>query len=455
MFKRFKRYFYSLTLTRQFLLIILLLSTLFLCVVVPYITNSVKLIAEQQIYNELSNQQSQMVSLFETSDNNLLPEYKDKATMRVNHLIYDVSTDMYQSLSEIKKEDLVAYQYYAFRPAVHQMIDEGKDHAFYKSAIDGDVLYLALSKSTINDQWYWISFGYSEISNHLLDQLQSRLVVVFYVIIFAFTLIICLWIYTLIKPLKEIRHAIDEIKDNHPASLTLYRKDEIGQVGEALIDMNDSLIKQKQLQTDLIHNISHDLKTPIAIIKNYTECMKDGIYPYGNQNSSLEVVYSNADRLEHKVKDFLYLNRLDYLKEQETPQTYLDVAEVMKDVVDDLKILNDSIRIETSFEKLLLKGEREHWYSCLMNIMDNALHYATSVIKIDSHNGKLSIYNDGEPIDLNVIDHIFEPYTKGAKGNFGLGMSIVYKICTMYDCDIHVENIDQGVRFCIKSKESV
>lgn len=61
----------------------------------------------------------------------------------------------------------------------------------------------------------------------------------------------------------------------------------------------------------------------------------------------------------------------------------------------------------------------------------------------------------GEPIDLNVIDHIFEPYTKGAKGNFGLGMSIVYKICTMYDCDIHVENIDQGVRFCIKSKESV
>ena len=73
-----------------------------------------------------------------------------------------------------------------------------------------------------------------------------------------------------------------------------------------------------KLQSDLIHNISHDLKTPIAIIRYYSECMKDDVYPYGDKNSSLDIVIENADRLEKKVKDFLYLNRLDYLEEKDT-----------------------------------------------------------------------------------------------------------------------------------------
>ena len=48
----------------------------------------------------------------------------------------------------------------------------------------------------------------------------------------------------------------------------------------------------------MIHNISHDLKTPIATIKSYGESIKDGIYPYDTLEKSVDVIIENADRLE-------------------------------------------------------------------------------------------------------------------------------------------------------------
>lgn len=450
MFKRLKQYIYNLSLTHQLLWIILLLSTIFLGGVIPYLTKSVQSIGEQQVYTDLLNQQSQIISLFETS-NELFPNNKDKATLKVNHLIYDVENDTYQSLSSIKQEDLVAYQYYIFRPALLELLESGKSQGYYKTTIDGEMLYMVLSKSTTNPSLYWISYSYSEISNQLFKLIQKRLVLVFYAVILIFTLIMCLWIYTMIRPLKAIRRYIDDIKDNKPSTISITRKDEIGQVGTALIEMNESLNKQKQLQTDLIHNISHDLKTPIAIIKNYIECMKDGIYPYGDENSSLDVIYHNATRLENKVKDFLYLNRLDYLKEQQTSQT-VDLGDVINELVEDLKILNHDIEIQLDLKPAVFPGEKEHWYSCIMNIVDNALRYAKSKILIQLRPARLIIFNDGEPIEPSLLTHIFEPYSKGTKGNYGLGMSIVYKICTMYHCDIQVNNLDSGVQFTILKK---
>ena len=50
---------------------------------------------------------------------------------------------------------------------------------------------------------------------------------------------------------------------------------------DALVTMKDELTRQEKAKEEMIHNISHDLKTPIATIKSYSESIKDGIYPYG------------------------------------------------------------------------------------------------------------------------------------------------------------------------------
>lgn len=71
-------------------------------------------------------------------------------------------------------------------------------------------------------------------------------------------------------------------------------------MAEAIVDMTDELSAQERIREEMIQNISHDLKTPIATIKSYSESIKDGIYPYDTLEKSVDVIIEHADRLERK-----------------------------------------------------------------------------------------------------------------------------------------------------------
>ena len=77
-----------------------------------------------------------------------------------------------------------------------------------------------------------------------------------------------------------------------------------------------------------------------------------------------------------------------------------------------------------------------------------------SVIMITLKKDTLVIYNDGDPIDEDKKEDLFNPYVKGVKGQFGLGLSIVAKIADMYGYDIHAENKDPGVAFIFTKRAS-
>ena len=78
------------------------------------------------------------------------------------------------------------------------------------------------------------------------------------------------------------------------------------------------------------------------------------------------------------------------------------------------------------------------------------MRYAKSKIKITIKNKKITLYNDGENIDEDIVNNIFNPYTKGAKGQFGLGLSIVKRSLSLIKYDISVKNEKKGVTFTIK-----
>ena len=90
------------------------------------------------------------------------------------------------------------------------------------------------------------------------------------------------------------------------------------------------------------------------------------------------------------------------------------------------------------------------WETIIDNILNNFMRYAEKLIKIDVKNGKIIFYNDGPNINPNVLDDIFTPYTKGIKGQFGLGLSIVKKTISLLGYDIIVRNNKKGVSFMIK-----
>ena len=145
------------------------------------------------------------------------------------------------------------------------------------------------------------------------------------------------------------------------------------------------------------------------------------------------------------------MNRLDFIS-GENSDSEVDMHELIEHIVIQLQGMHPEIEIETDLAFVSFKGDEECWRICVENIVDNAYRYVDKKIKIILKNDYLEIYNDGEPIDNDNIEALFQPYEKGTKGQFGLGLSIVHKTCTMYGYNVAAVNQETGVSFIIEKK---
>ncbi len=431
-----------LSLTGQLFGILIISFILIMLVVVPYLSSKTRAIVDEQLFATITGQQTIIMNLFQDYDEDISP-------IAVTHLRYDIDYQTYQIFSSDPRADFVSPV--VFNRALKELISRQKDHGqFADVSVNGKQLYYVITADQ-EENIFWISYAFNDVSYQLLEQIQNELVNVFYIVILLIFLIMIVWTLSMIAPLRTITQSIKNIKIGEPFSLRLklHKSDEIGQVASALVDMKNELDHQDQLQSDLIHNISHDLKTPIATIRSYSEGMKAGVYPYGDASSSLDVIIANADRLDRRVKDFLYLNRLDYLTASAKEGTETcDISKLAGSIISELEGIHEDIDFVTEIEPdIIFQGSAEHWRSCLDNLLDNALRYAKTTIIVVISEDYLMVYNDGEAL---ADDDIFAPYKKGPKGNFGLGLAIVKKICDMYHYEVAAQNRDEGVAFIIK-----
>ena len=118
-----------------------------------------------------------------------------------------------------------------------------------------------------------------------------------------------------------------------------------------------------------------------------------------------------------------------------------------------MDFMKPDLHLETELEDVQFDGDEEHWRVAIENIIENASRYAKSVIKITLKEDYLEIYNDGENIDEATLPYLFDPYVKGVKGQFGLGLSIVSKISSMFQYSVTAKNHDVGVSFIFQKKK--
>ncbi len=454
--KQLVRSLQSMSLAKQLMMILAMIGIVIVILVIPLMENNmIKIVGNQMIENITDQQESLMM----ISDSKAIIDYdvferlrQKNDNIEVSHFIYYPNKGSFRNLSNLTSESAVTLQKNVFNYYLANQIDNNIESKSYHTIFNQRDVYFVITANQ-QHQEYWISFTFHDISDGLLNALRNELVYILYGVIVLIAFALSLWVYTLIRPLKDIEGYIEKVKLGKPRELNVNRNDEIGRVSLALLNMDTELEKQDQLKSDLIHNISHDLKTPIAIIRSYSESMKEDIYPYGDKNSSLDIIIENANRLEKKVKDFLYLNRLDYLEEKNADSISIDIYPIIANLIDELSPMHPELKINLEFDSFMMHGEEEHWYSAIMNILDNACRYANSEIRIMNRNGDLIIYNDGSHVDQSVMNDLFKPYAKGPKGNFGLGMSIVYKIVHLYGYSIYANNLDNGVAFIISKKE--
>lgn len=440
--RHFFAFFQELSLTQQFSGIVLVFVSVFLTFFYFYLNGNIDTFSYAQMSQVLKTSQDSYIYTYYKNEEDygfILIDENPSITNAIieNGAIYSgVGFDRYKTV--------------IFNDLLNQIQTQKQSAKTYSFNFNGQntlyrLTFLAEDRNlvTILNSDYQKEFKSSLISTVI------NAIITVVALLFA---IILLWVLYLINALRHLKNFIEKIRQNEPAKLKIGKRGEIGQVAEAIVSLSEEVKRQEQIKEELIQNISHDLKTPIATIKSYSESIKDGIYPYKTLENSIDVIIEHADRLDKKVHNLLLLNRIGYLTTNKDIGT-VNMREIIEKTILSLKVIRPQLTIKPNLEEVEYFGDEEPWRVVMENLLDNAFRYAVSEIQIELTSQRLSVSNDGPAISAEWREKMFRPYEKGSEGSFGLGLSIVQKIVDVYGYIIYAENTANGVIFIIEPKK--
>lgn len=322
----------------------------------------------------------------------------------------------------------------------------------YQTTIDGeDVYYIIRQNEYDGTIVYQASYAWDAYRRELVSTLYWRISILIGIISLLSLIPALLMSRQLTKPIVEMERAVEKISNRQwETALPLDRQDELGQLAHSIDAMRKELKEQDLAQQALLQNISHDLKTPIMVIRGYAQSIGDGIYPTGDLKGSSEVIDEEASRLEKKVVDLLYVTKLEYFKGQEMKLEPINLDKLMELLVARFK-LRGQLDWEINGEGGEMLGDGEQIRVAFENVLDNALRYAETCIRIDLNRDEsgveIIIFNDGPPVDESL--DLFHQFSRGKQGKFGLGLFIVQRIVTLHTGEVSLRNTGDGtaVRF--------
>ncbi|HNU23953.1 MAG TPA: HAMP domain-containing sensor histidine kinase, partial [Mesotoga sp.] len=179
-----------------------------------------------------------------------------------------------------------------------------------------------------------ISYMWDTYKNTLSSTLLSRLLLVMAIMTVVSLIVIIVFSRYMTKPLKRLSEDVRMIsKRNWDKPIALNRSDEIGELADSIENMRRSLSEQDKEQQSMLQFISHELKTPVMVIRSYAQAIKDGIYPGGDLNSAIDVIDREIQRMDLRVKDLLFITRLEYLSRHNLETEEVNLSELIEDTV--------------------------------------------------------------------------------------------------------------------------
>lgn len=409
---------------RQLLLMILIIFDIVLItlgVLIPYFLTP---IYEKNVYNSLKNPLEVLSKDLDSKNitTDVAYLYQDnfgiKESKNLKEIIPISNEELIKKMNE--QQGIFTYK---------------KKRYFYVSLKNSDVTKYAVT----TDKYA------NEIRYSLIDTLFPMLLIAFILI----CLIVFFWSRVVVKKIEKLKEKIDNIdNENYNHNIDFKTDDEINSLAQAIEDMRISLINQEKYKNQMYQNISHDFKTPLTVIKSYIEAVEDGVE---TKENAFSVITEQTDKLEKKVHSLLYLNKLDYLKDKKPEtKTQIDIKKVIDSSIEKFKYQRKELSFTTIIDNSKFYGTYDLWETIIDNLLNNFLRYAEKEIKITIKNGKIILYNDGPNIDDELLKNLFNPFKKGMKGQFGLGLSIVKKTLNLLNYDIKIKNHNKkGVSFII------
>ncbi|MFZ3580116.1 sensor histidine kinase [Virgibacillus sp. DJP39] len=291
-----------------------------------------------------------------------------------------------------------------------------------------------------------------------LNELQAvqqdfikKLFIVF--IIGAIAAVIISYIFTnkLVTPLTRLKWQLKKIEKREFDKLEpINATGEIKEVEKSVFEMADELQRYMKSQQQFFQNASHELKTPLMTIQGYAEGIRDGVFDKEEKGKGLEVMVTEVHRLKKIINEMILLAKLDSDQSSYQPGN-VNLKEIVDQVLDRaLPITNEKeIRILHEVDETLdVHVDPEKLLRALLNITFNGIRHANSkvVINVRQINRMItiSIEDDGEGIDKELMPQIFHRFIKGNKGETGLGLAIARAIVQQSGGNITVGTSELG-----------
>ena len=268
------------------------------------------------------------------------------------------------------------------------------------------------------------------------------------------------------KPLNKIRDTTTELaKGNYEVTTNVNQSDEIGELAKSIDKLAIQLDKSskeserfEKMRQNFIANISHELRTPITVIRGSMEAICDGIISEPDQLKEYnKQILSDSIHLQRLVNDLIDLTKLqntDFSIDKST----INLIEIINDAVRSMKQISnkknikincaDKNNVET--ESYLFTGDYQRIRQMIIIVLDNAIKFSNENQQIDIFLKKtdkkyeLKICDNGKGIDPENIGEIFNRYhksnTEENKNGMGLGLAIAKEIAIRHNIEILVES---------------
>ena len=252
---------------------------------------------------------------------------------------------------------------------------------------------------------------------------------------------------------------------NHINRLSENLERTISELKTANVELQDDIKKKIQIdemRKEFLSNVSHELKTPLALIQGYAEGLQECINDDAESREFYcEVIIDEADKMNRMVKKLLTLNQLEFGNDQVIMERF-DMTELIRGVANSTRILMEQkgIRLELeNSEEAWVWGDEFKVEEVITNYMSNAINHADGekLIRVfytrSEDKLRVSVFNTGQPIPEEDIEKIWVKFYKVDKartreyGGSGIGLSIVKAIMDSFHQRCGVINHEDGVEF--------
>ena len=319
-----------------------------------------------------------------------------------------------------------------------------------------------------NNQYTFIYSNLEDISDFTLIIKQQLMYVCFLGIFVAVTISIFLST-KLTDPIAEITKKAKKLGNgDYNVEFKESGIKEIDELAQTLTQAQKEMAKTDELRRDLMANVSHDLKTPLTMIKAYAEMIKDISYKDRKKmNEHLDIIVDETDRLTVLVNDILDLSKMqsnaDTLKLEK-----FNLAEEIKSIINRYQIIKETEKYTFNVEmpeEIWIKADKKKINQVIYNLINNAINYTgddklvTIRVTKQKRNYLVEIIDTGKGIKEEEIPYIWDKYYKSDKKHqrnvvsTGLGLSIVKQILELHDFEYGVKSVlKKGSTFYFKIK---